>query len=140
MARMIPATISPDVKSPAERMIYSWLSDLEWNIVLCSTLLGMAVFFNYKLLSGFLFTGFPKEVLDFIFEVVFIADTSFVIVFVCRFVNWLIARPMSKAEIVLTFANGVAYLLVSVASALSDFVILNQIQAILPPVEPGLIS
>mgnify|MGYP003558250219 FL=1 len=113
----------------AKRKDIGWA---KWNIVLCSTLLGMALFFNYKLLSGFLFTGFPKEVLDFIFEVVFIADTSFVIVFVCRFVNWLIARPMSKAEIVLTFANGVVYLLVSVASALSDFVILNQIQAILP--------
>ena len=104
----------------------------KWNIVLCSTLLGMAVFFTYKLLSGFLFTGLPKEVLDFIFEVVFIADTSFIIVFLCRFVNWLIARPMSKAEIVLTFANGVVYLLVSVASALINIVVLDQIQAILP--------
>ena len=32
----------------------------KWNIVLCSTLLGMAVFFTYILLSGFLFTGLPK--------------------------------------------------------------------------------
>ena len=42
MARMIPATISPDVKSPAERMIYSWLSDLEWENCIVLHSLGMA--------------------------------------------------------------------------------------------------
>lgn len=41
MARMIPATISPDVKSPAERMIYSWLSDLEWENCIVLHSLGM---------------------------------------------------------------------------------------------------
>lgn len=30
MARMIPTTISPDVKSPAERKIFEWLQNLEW--------------------------------------------------------------------------------------------------------------
>ena len=29
----------------------------KWNIVLCSTLLGMAVLFTYKLISSFLFVG-----------------------------------------------------------------------------------
>lgn len=42
MARMIPATISPDVKSPAERMIYSWLSNLEWENCIVLHSLGMA--------------------------------------------------------------------------------------------------
>ena len=42
MARMIPATISPDVKSPAERMIYSWLRDLEWENCIVLHSLGMA--------------------------------------------------------------------------------------------------
>ena len=39
---MIPATISPDVKSPAERMIYSLLSDLEWENCIVLHSLGMA--------------------------------------------------------------------------------------------------
>lgn len=30
MARMIPATISPDVKSAAERKIFGWFQDLNW--------------------------------------------------------------------------------------------------------------
>ena len=106
----------------------------KWNIVLCSTLLGMAVLFTYKLISSFLFVGIEKEVLDFIFEVIFIADTSFIIVFLCRFVNWLIARPMAKLEIVLTFVLGVVYLLVSIASALFDCIIMDQIQALLPAI------
>lgn len=41
MARMIPATISPDVKSSAERMIYGWLSDLEWENCIVLHSLGM---------------------------------------------------------------------------------------------------
>lgn len=31
MARMIPSTISPDVKSPAERTIFGWFQNLEWS-------------------------------------------------------------------------------------------------------------
>ena len=65
---------------------------------------------------------------------IFIADTSFIIVFLCRFVNWLIARPMAKLEIVLTFVLGVVYLLVSIASALFDCIIMDQIQALLPAI------
>ena len=104
----------------------------KWNIVLCATLLGMSVFFTYKLLSGFLFTGLPKDILDFIFEVIFIADTSFVIVFLCRFVNWLIARPMTRAEIVSTFIVGLVYLIVSVAASLTNKLALVQFQAFIP--------
>ena len=115
----------------AKRKDIGWA---RWNVVLCSTLLGMAVFFTYELLSSFLFTGLPKDVLDFVFKVIFIADTSFIIVFICRFVNWLIARPMSKVEIVLTFVTGVIYLLVSVASTLVKTRILETIQPILPAI------
>lgn len=115
----------------AKRKDIGWA---RWNVVLCSTLLGMAVFFTYELLSSFLFTGLPKDVLDFVFKVIFIADTSFIIVFLCRFVNWLIARPMSKVEIVLTFVTGVIYLLVSVASTLVKTRILETIQPILPAI------
>lgn len=110
---------------------------VKWNIVLCATLLGMAVIFTYNLLSRFLFTGVSKRVLDLIFTVIFIADTSFVIVFICRFVNWLIARPMSKLEIVLTFINGVIYLLVSVAYAIWKIDILEQLQPIFAVINIG---
>ena len=36
----------------SKRKEESWA---QWNIVLCATLLGMAVLFTYNLLSGFLF-------------------------------------------------------------------------------------
>lgn len=42
MARMIPATISPEVKSPAEKIIFSWLSELEWENCVVLHSLGMA--------------------------------------------------------------------------------------------------
>lgn len=42
MARMIPATISPEIKSPAERDIFKWLSDLKWENCIVLHSLGMA--------------------------------------------------------------------------------------------------
>lgn len=42
MARMIPATISPEIKSSAEREIFKWLSELEWENCIVLHSLGMA--------------------------------------------------------------------------------------------------
>ena len=42
MARMVPPTISPDVKSSAERKIYGWLEDLSWENCIVLHSLGMA--------------------------------------------------------------------------------------------------
>lgn len=42
MARMIPATISPEVKSPAEHTIFGWLAALEWENCIVLHSLGMA--------------------------------------------------------------------------------------------------
>lgn len=102
-----------------------------WNIVLSATLLAMAVFYSLNLLSSFLFSGIPLIVLNYVFEAFFIIDTSFVVVFVCRFVNWLIARPMSKIEIASTFVVGILYFIVSVLSSIINYPILSTIQPLL---------
>ncbi len=102
-----------------------------WNIVLASTLLAMAVLYTLKLVAGFLFTGIPLVVLNYVFEAFYIIDTSFIVVFICRFVSWLIARPMSKMSIVLTFAVGVAYLAVSVLTTILDYPILKTLQPLI---------
>lgn len=103
-----------------------------WNIVLAATLLAMAVFYSLNLLSSFLFSGIPLIVLNYVFEAFFIIDTSFVVVFICRFVNWLIARPMSKIEIVSTFVVGIMYFIVSVLSSIINYSLLSTIQPLLP--------
>lgn len=105
-----------------------------WNIVLAATLLAMAVFYSLNLLSSFLFSGIPLIVLNYVFEAFFIIDTSFVVVFVCRFVNWLIARPMSKIEIVSTFVVGILYFIVSVLSSIINYSLLSTIQPLLATV------
>ncbi len=102
-----------------------------WNIVLASTLLAMAVLYTLKLVAGFLFTGIPLVVLNYVFEAFYIIDTSFIVVFICRFVSWLIARPMSRMSIVLTFAVGVAYLAVSVLTTILDYPILKTLQPLI---------
>ena len=60
----------------------------QWNIVLAATLLAMAVFYTLNLLSGFLFTGIPLVVLRYVFDAFYIIDTSFIVVFICRFASW----------------------------------------------------
>lgn len=102
-----------------------------WNIVLASTLLGMAVFYTLKLVAGFLFTGIPLLVLNYVFEAFYIIDTSFIVVFICRFVSWLIARPMSRAGIVITFIVGVVYLAVSVLTTILDYPLLKTLQPLI---------
>lgn len=102
-----------------------------WNIVLAATLLAMAVFYSLNLLSSFLFSGIPLIVLNYVFEAFFIIDTSFVVVFICRFVNWLIARPMNKIEIVSTFIVGILYFIVSVLSSIINYPLLSTIQPLL---------
>ncbi len=42
MAKMIPPTIDPEVKSPAERTIYKWLENLEWKNCVVLHSLGIA--------------------------------------------------------------------------------------------------
>lgn len=102
-----------------------------WNIVLAATLLAMAVFYSLNLLSSFLFSGIPLIVLNYVFEAFFIIDTSFVVVFICRFVNWLIACPMNKIEIVSTFIVGILYFIVSVLSSIINYPLLSTIQPLL---------
>lgn len=100
----------------------------QWNIVLASTLLAMSVFYTLSLLSGFLFTGIPLAVLSYVFDAFYIIDTSFIVVFICRFTSWLIARPISKLEIVLTFAVGVVYATFSTLTTIMNLPLLRVLQ------------
>ena len=100
----------------------------QWNIVLASTLLAMAVFYTLNLLSGFLFTGIPLAVLSYVFDAFYIIDTSFIVVFICRFTSWLIARPISKLEIVLTFAVGVVFATFSTLTTIMNLPLLRVLQ------------
>jgi DNA-binding CsgD family transcriptional regulator len=104
----------------------------QWNIVLASTLLGMAVFYTLKIVAGHLFTGVPLLVLNYVFDAFYIIDTSFLVVFICRFATWLVARPMSKLEIVITFIVGVCYCASAVITTIIDVPLLKTLQSLIP--------
>lgn len=105
-----------------------------WNIVLSSTLLAMAAFYTLNLIAGFLFDGITLLVLNYVFEALYIIDTSFIVVFVCRFASWLIARPMSKLSIVMTFTVGVCYLATAVITTIMEVPVLEIIQPLIAAV------
>lgn len=100
----------------------------KWNIVLAATLLGMAVFYTLNLLSSFLFSGIPLVVLNYVFEAFYIIDTSFIVVFICRFASWLVAKPMGKIEIVSTFIVGLVYLAFSIVSTIINLPTIKMLQ------------
>ncbi len=105
-----------------------------WNIVLSATLLAMAAFYTLNLIAGFLFDGVALLVLNYVFEALYIVDTSFIVVFICRFASWLIARPMSKLSIVMTFIVGVCYLAVAVVTTIIEVPVLEIIQPLIAAV------
>ncbi len=106
----------------------------KWNIVLASTLLAMAVFYTLKLVALFLFSGVALIVLNYVFEAFYIIDTSFIVVFICRFASWLVARPMSKLSIVMTFVVGVLYLASAVLTTIMDIPLLKTFQPLIAAV------
>ncbi len=107
----------------------------QWNIVLASTLLGLAVFYTLKLVAGnYLFQGVPQLVLNYVFEAFYIIDSSFLVVFICRFASWLIARPMSRAGIVITFIIGLCYCASAVLTTILDIPVLEALQPVIASV------
>lgn len=107
---------------------------LLWNIVLCAALLGMAVFYVFALMSHFLYSGTTAQVVNWIFMILFVADTAFVMVFLCHFINWMIARPMSRLAMVLTFLVGLLYLGSAAVNLFVDFGLFNRIETLFPAI------
>ncbi len=107
----------------------------QWNIVLASTLLGLAVFYTLKLVAGnYLFQGVPQLVLNYVFEAFYIIDSSFIVVFICRFASWLIARPMSRTGIIITFMIGLCYCVSAILTTILNIPVLETFQPVIAAV------
>ena len=61
MARMIPPTIDPEVKSDAERTIYSWFESMEWKNCVVLHSLGIAQHANTEILRQY-FINHPQSI------------------------------------------------------------------------------
>lgn len=85
-----------------------------WSIVLSSSLLGMTMLFTLDQFSSLVYGGTLKTVLHLVWEVFYIADTSFLLVFCYYFMNWVIAKPMARWAKAASFVEGLCYLAVSV--------------------------
>lgn len=85
-----------------------------WFIVLLSSLLGLALLFSLDQFSSLFYTGTARFVLHLVWKVFFIADSTFLVVVICFFGNWLIARPMSFLEKFLAYFLGAGFLSLSI--------------------------
>lgn len=81
-----------------------------WFVVLLASLLGLSFLFTLDQFSTVFFSGVSRFVLHVIWEVFFIADSSFLLVMICFFTNWIIARPMGFYEKILAYLFGAGYL------------------------------
>lgn len=106
-----------------------------WNIVLCGALLGMSLFYTYNMMSRYLpYSENAKRVLSIVFNMLFTLDVGFVSVFVCRFVTWFIARPMSNFAIGVTFISGVCFVTLQILNEIFHL----EVFTILSPIFPAL--
>ncbi len=85
-----------------------------WSVVLSSSLLGMAMLFALDQFCSLMYGGTLRTVLHLVWEVFYIADTSFLLVFCYFYMNWMIAKPMARWAKTASFIEGVCYLAVSV--------------------------
>ncbi|MBQ0071999.1 MAG: helix-turn-helix transcriptional regulator [Spirochaetales bacterium] len=104
---------------------------VKWNIVLCATFLGLSAFFVYNLLASYLFEGMLKFVLTIVFRIIFMAGASFILVLLCRFAHWMLVLPMSRVAVILTFLDGLGFLVVSGLNFVYDSPVLARMQSIL---------
>lgn len=85
-----------------------------WSIVLFASLLGMIGLFMLDQFSSLMYGGIAKTVLHLVWEVFYIADSAFLLVFCYFYMNWMIAKPMARLDKVAAFIEGGCYLAVSV--------------------------
>ena len=103
----------------------------KWLVVFAASLLGLSLLFVLDQYSSLFFAGTARFVLHLVWIVFFIADSSFLVTFICFFGNWLIARPMSFAEKFIAYTLGALFLASSTLSQISDATYLNKISYII---------
>ena len=93
------------------RAQYKW----SWALIaFTASLLGAVVAFALDQSAYLAFTGTARMVLHYIWEGILAADSAFIIALVMFAVNWIIARPMTRAEMVMAVIMICLYISVSV--------------------------
>lgn len=103
------------------------LSWTAWLVVFAASLLGLALLFVLDQFSSLIYAGRARTILHLIWIVFFIADSSFLVSFICFFGNWLIARPMSFGEKFIAYAIGAIYLCASILNQIYSNALLDRI-------------
>ena len=107
------------------RARYTWSRTC---VVFTATLLGAVVAFALDEYSYLAFDGTVQLVLHVIWEVLLILDSAFILTMIPFFCNWVIARPISRTERVLTFIAGILYLADSVIWVMTRLVVSSILQ------------
>ena len=84
-------------------------------IVFTATLLGAVVAFALDQYSYLAFSGTASRILHFIWELILVADSAFILAMLPFFASWIIARPMSAYEKAFAIIVASLYLADSVA-------------------------
>lgn len=101
-----------------------------WFVVLLASLLGLSFLFTLNQFSNLFFSGVVWLVLHIIWEVFFIADSSFLLVMICFFTNWVIARPMGFYEKILAYFFGAGYLASAILNQIYSSVLYQRIEIV----------
>ena len=100
-------------------------------VVFTATLLGAVVVFALDQYSYLAFSGTARYVLHYVWELLLVADSAFILGMLPFFACWIVARPMHTAEKVITIIFGCVYLGVSAAYIILELPFFSLLQYLL---------
>ena len=107
---------------------YKWSKFL---VVFMATVLGLVLSYVLFAFADLIFSGTVLFVFSLIWEILFVADVSFLFVFIPIFINWVIARPFPLYEKITFSIFAGTYLIVSIANFIVHLMALEVVQMIL---------
>ena len=107
---------------------YKWSKFL---VVVMATVLGLVFSYVLFAFADLIFSGTVLYVFSLVWEILFVADVSFLFVFIPIFINWVIARPFPLHEKIIFSAFAGTYLAVSIVNFVIPMYALGLVQMLL---------
>lgn len=111
--------------------IYSKHRWAKYFIVCHASLLGCMMLLALQILSSLFLVGMASKVIQYIISSVFIADVTFLIVFIPFFTTWVIAHPWRHPYKALFFTLSALYLAMGIVHEVTDGILLEQLMLFL---------
>ena len=115
-------------------IIWGLKAEYKWSkflVVFMATVLGLVFSYVLFAFADLIFSGTVLYVFSLVWEILFVADVSFLFVFIPIFINWVIARPFPLPEKIIFSVLAGTYLTVSIVNFIVPLKALDMTQMLL---------